>query len=351
MYIVIAILIFGVLIAVHELGHFLAARACNVRVNEFSIGMGPAILKKQGKETLFSWRVFPFGGFCALEGEDDDTGDPRAFITQPAWKRVIILAAGAIFNFILGFIIVAIIFSQSSGFGGNTVASLEEGFPYGGEQGLMAGDTVLAIDGERVYYSGDFGTFMSRSQDGVVSMLVRRGGEKVLLENYTLRPHKYIENGEPVTRYGINFNGIEPTFIEKLKYSAYSSYNFVRLIRISLGDLFRGAVGIRDLSGPVGIVTVINDVGRASESAAVGLSNVAYLGAFIAINLAVMNLLPIPALDGGRIVMIFITWVIEKFTRRKLDSKYERYIHATGLVLLMGLMLFVMVNDIIKIFM
>ena len=179
MYIVLAIIVFGILIATHELGHFTVAKLCGVKVNEFAIGMGPVILKKQGKETLYSLRLLPIGGFCAMEGEDEDTGDERAFAVQRKWKKLLILAAGAFMNFLFGFIIVVILFMGAKSFVGTTVTELADGFPYGGENGIMTGDEIVSVNGYRTYYSTDFSTFMSMDGDGVVDLVIKIDGEKI----------------------------------------------------------------------------------------------------------------------------------------------------------------------------
>ena len=349
MYIVIAIIIFGFLIATHELGHFLAAKACGVKVLEFAIGMGPAILKKQGKETLYSLRILPLGGFCAMEGEDEDTGDPRAFTRQRTWKRVIILVAGAAMNFITGFILILIVFSTAAGFNTPTITGFMDGCPYVGEQGFLEGDTIYKIDGERTYFSSNVSTFLSRADSDTVDIVLIRDGEKVYLDDFTLTPSVPVEeNGETVMKYGFYFGVKEQGLGAQLKYSWYCAIDFVRMVRLSLVDLFTGAVGVRELSGVVGIVAMINDVGQAAPSISDALLNIAYLAAFIAINLAVMNMLPIPALDGGRVLFLILTRIVELISRRKLNPKYEGYIHAAGLVLLLGLMVFVMFNDVVK---
>lgn len=347
MYIVIAILMFGILVAVHEFGHFIVAKACGVKVNEFAIGMGPTLLKKQGKETLYSLRLLPIGGFCAMEGEDEESADPRAFTSQAGWKKFLILLAGAAMNFFLGLLIVLVVFMNAQGFVGSTIVGFQDGFPLEGEDGLLAGDRIVSIDGHRVFYSDDFSTYMSRTGE-TVDMVVLRDGEHVVLQGLPLVQREYVINGETLVKYGINFNYIEGTFGEKLKYSLYTAYDFVRLVWLGLSDLVSGAVGLNDLSGPVGIVSTINDVGESAATTAAGLVNVAYLSGFIAVNLAVMNLLPIPALDGGRIFFLFVTWVVEKISRRRVNPKYEGYIHGAGLVLLLGLMAFVMINDILR---
>jgi regulator of sigma E protease len=351
MYIVIAIIVFGFLIMIHELGHFSAAKAFGVRVNEFSLGMGPVLLKKQGKETLYSLRALPLGGSCVMEGEDSDSEDSRSFTAQTRWKRFIILVAGAFMNFLAGVIVVLLLVSQANGFIGTTVTELVEGFPLEGASGLMEGDRLVSINGERLFYSKDFTTFMSLSNGRPVDLVVERNGEMITLNDFPLEVREYTEdNGEKVMRYGITFNAIEANGASKFNYACYTTYDFVRLIRVSLTQLVSGAVGIKELSGPVGIVSAINQVGQSDElTLGEKLSNIAFFSAFIAVNLAVMNLLPIPALDGGRIFFLIITFIIEKISRRRIDPKYEGYVHTAGFVLLMGLMLFVMVNDVVKI--
>jgi regulator of sigma E protease len=343
MYIVIAILAFGILIASHELGHFTAAKLCGVKVNEFAIGIGPALFKKQKGETLYSLRLLPIGGYCAMEGEDEESPDPRAFTSQPAWKRIIILVAGATVNFLVGLIIVMIIFARFNSFSGTTIMEFADGFPL--TDRLSVGDVVYKINGERIYYADDFSTFMSRAGD-TVDMVVVRDGQKVTLDDLPLQVREY----DGVMRYGLTFNRIKATFTTKLQYSWYTATNFVRLVRLSLTDLITGSVGVKDLSGVVGIFDTINEVGEQSETRSDAFLNIAYLCAFIAVNLAVMNMLPIPALDGGRVFLLIVTVIIEKITGKHINPKYEAYIHAIGMILLLALMAYVMFNDIVRIF-
>lgn len=348
MYIILAILAFGVLIATHELGHFMAAKACGVKVNEFAIGMGPAILKKQGTETKYSLRILPIGGFCAMEGEDEESDDPRAFSRQAAWKKLIILVAGAAMNFIMGFIIVVVVvFSLNSMFVGNTITELATGFPL--EDELHIGDTIYSINGHRIYYGEDFSTYMSRSNGEAVDVTVIRDGEKVKLNDLPLTLREYEIDGKTQLKYGITFNIIEAGFSEKLEYSWYTTIDFVRNVFMGLSDLLTGAVNVDEIGGVVYIVDTINDVGQAAEETSAALWNIAYLCAFIAVNLAVMNMLPVPALDGGRVFLLLVTLVIEKVLRKKINPKYEAYIHAVGLVLLIALMVFVLFNDVMRI--
>ena len=349
MYIIIAILAFGILIAVHEFGHFITAKSLGIKVNEFSIGMGPAIFKRQRGETLYSLRCLPIGGFCAMEGEDEDTGDERAFNIQPAWKKILVLVAGSFMNFLLGLIVVIILYSGATAFVSSQVAYTEDTFPYGGENGLMAGDKVYSIDGARVYYADDFSMYMDRA-GSAVDMTVIRDGKKVELKDYPLQRTNYgNEQGGEDYRYGISFMTVSGTLGEKLKYSFHTSYNFVRMVWMGLSDLISGRAGVKDMAGVVGIVSTINEVGEKSETASIALSNIAYICAFIAVNLAVMNLLPIPALDGGRIFFVIINSTVALLTRKKVNPKYEGYVHAAGLVLLLGLMVYIMFNDIVRI--
>ena len=345
LYIAVAIIAFGILIADHEFGHFIAAKLCGVKVNEFAIGMGPAIIKKQGKETLYALRLLPIGGYCAMEGEDEASEDSRAFTSQSWWKRLIILVAGAANNFILGLIIFAVIYSGAVGFYGTTVTSLVDGYKYE-ETGLHTGDEIYSIEGHRTYYYQDITTYLSRAGDEA-DIVVVRDGEKLPL---SIKKDHYTINGQDSYIFGITGrNVIEATFGEKIKFSCYSAVNVVRMVWMSLGDLFAGRVKVSDMSGVVGIVSTINEVGQESQTTAIAFENIAYLVAFIAVNLAVMNLLPIPALDGGRIFFLLINTIAEKIFKKKINPKYEGYIHAAGMVLLLGLMAFVLVNDVIKI--
>ena len=346
LYIALGVLIFGLLIGVHELGHFAAAKACGVKVTEFSVGMGPAILKMQKGETLYSLRCVPFGGFCAMEGEDGDSTDPRAFSQQKPWKRLIILAAGSCMNFLMGLLIVLILFSSADGFRSPVIDSFMEGCPYESADGFQKGDRFLRIDGKRVWQYYDIGELLANGEEEH-DIVVLREGKRVKLEDYPLVPIEY--EGVEGKMYGFYF-GIEAgTLGNRLRYSWNTTMEFVRLVWDALGQLFGGTVTVNDLSGPVGIVDMMAETGEQAESVSDALHNIFYLGAFIAVNLAVMNMLPIPALDGGRVFLLLVTALIEAVIRKKLNPKYEGYIHAAGMVLLLGLMAYVMFHDIFRI--
>ena len=338
MYIILAIIFFGILIAIHEFGHFSAAKLLGVKVNEFAIGMGPAIFKKQKGETLYSLRCLPIGGYCAMEGEDEDTGDPHSFTVQPGWKKLIILVAGSFMNFLLGFLIVLIIYSSAQGFYSPVISGFVDGCPYEGENALQAGDEIYSIDGHRIYFSSNVTAILSRGGE-THDIVVIRDGEKVELEDFVLTPVEYEGYSSPM--YGFSFAVEEATFWSTLKYSWYNTIDFVRTVWFALSDLVAGSIGVDELSGPVGIVSLINDVGQSAESTKMALSDVA-------VNIAVMNMLPLPALDGGRVFFLVLNGLVHLVTRRRIPARYEGYVHAAGMVLLLGLSAFVMYNDIAR---
>lgn len=350
MYVLFAILAFGVLILTHELGHFLVAKACNVKVLEFSMGMGPRLAHWQGKETDYSLRLLPIGGYCAMEGEDGDSDDPRAFRNQAAWKRMAILLAGAAMNFLLGFLLVLTIYSDSAGFYSATIKDFYPECPYEGD--IQTGDSIYSVNGERVYFLGNFSEYVGKTKrEGYVDLVLVRDGHRVELEDYHLVPVEYtMEDGTTELKYGFYFDTAPMTFGNWLRYSWYSCMDFVRMVRIGLVTLVSGEAKVSDMSGAVGMVDIISDVGEQSESASDAFANMSYLIAFIAVNLAVMNLLPIPALDGGRVFTLLLTVLYEKLFRTKADPRVEQYFHSAGMILLLGLMVVVMYNDIVRIF-
>ncbi len=350
-YIIVAVLFFGILVSIHEFGHFAVAKACNIRVEEFSVGMGPAILKKQKGETLYALRCIPFGGYCAMTGEDGESDDPRAFVNQKVWKRFLVLIAGSFMNFLLGFIIVFFLYSNAAGFPVTVIASFMEGCPYESEEAFQANDQFLKIDGHRIYSTNDVGDYLRENTPQDFVMI--RNGEKITLNDITMSKQEYTdEEGNTGSYFGFRLGYAleEPTFLNHIRYSWDQTMEFVRLVWKSLGMLVRGEATVKDMSGPVGIVDLMAETGENSATKADAFFNIAYLGAFIAVNLAVMNMLPIPALDGGRVFLLLVTAAIEKVTRKKLNPKYEGYIHAAGMVCLLGLMGFVMINDIVRIF-
>ena len=345
MYILLAILIFGLLIFVHELGHFIAAKVLGVKVNEFAICMGPPIVQKKFGETTYSLRSIPIGGFCAMEGEDEASDNPRAFTSARWWKRLIILVAGSFMNFLAGFIIIALVFSSAAGFGTARIESFHPGSALE-EGGLQVGDTLYSVDGQRIYLSSDVSMLLGRLQNDRADLVVLRDGQKVRYPGFLVEKREFEIDGKKQMLYGINLGYEEATFGRLLKNSWYSCVDFSRMVWMGLGDLITGRAGLKDVGGPVTIVSTMSETGKAASSTAEGILNVLYFGAFIAVNLAVMNMLPIPALDGGRVFALLVTVVLEKLLRRKSNPKYEGYIHAAGMVLLLAFMAFITFHDV-----
>lgn len=351
MSIIFAILLFSLLIFVHELGHFITAKLSGVQVNEFALFMGPAIFQKQIGETLYSLRCIPIGGYCAMEGEDEESDNPRAFQKAAWWKRLIILVAGAAMNFIAGVLIFAIVFAPAQQFIMPTVASIDEGCLIAGENGIQVGDTFLELDGEKIYVQSDFSLILSLNPGDVHDLVLDRNGEKIVLDDFKMEKALFPnEDGTKSERFGFSFSVERATFGGKIKYIWNSTLNVIRNVRLSLQMLITGKAGLQDMSGPVGIVQVMSETAEQSSDTFSAMMNMLYFGGFIAINLAVMNLLPIPALDGGRVVCLLITTAVESITRKKIDPKYEGYLHGAGMILLLGLMAIIMFKDIFVIF-
>lgn len=348
MTILFAILLFSILIFVHELGHFVAAKLSGVRVNEFALFMGPAIFKKQVGETLYSLRCIPIGGYCAMEGENEDTDDPRSFQKAAWWKRLIILVAGSFMNFVTGLLIFALVFIPVRQFVMPVIESAEAGCTVIREDGLHVGDEIIALDGEKIYVQSDFSTILYLNPGDTHDIVVKRNGEKIVFNDYKMEKHLF--PGEETERYGFSFSVADATFGNKIPYIWNSALNVVRNVRLSLQMMFTGQAGFSDMTGPVGIVQMMSDTAQASPTKLDAILNVLYIGGFLAINLAVMNLLPIPALDGGRVVGLLLTVAIEKITRKKLDAKYEGYVHGIGMILLLALMAVILFKDIFVIF-
>lgn len=352
MSIVFAILLFSFLIFIHELGHFVAAKLSGVQVNEFALFMGPAIFKKQVGETLYSLRCIPIGGYCAMEGENDDSDNPRSFQKAAWWKRLIILVAGAAMNFITGVIIIAIVLSCSEAYVTPQIAVVEEWSTLAADNGLRPGDTIVEFNGKDIDIYQDFTLATVLLDDGNYDMTVIRDGQKVELSDVPMVRQEVInpDDGSKQMLYGISFGSEKTTAASVVKRIWPSSMSYVDSVIVSLKMLLTGQAGVSDMSGPVGIVDMMSETAEAAESAGEALLGMLDFGALIAINLAVMNLLPFPALDGGRVVALLITCGIEAVTKKKLNPKYEGYIHAVGMILLLILMAVIMFKDILFIF-
>ena len=352
-YILAAILMFGVLIALHELGHFLAAKACGVQVNEFSIGMGPALLSRKRGETQYSLRVLPVGGYCAMEGEEGESDNPRALNRQGFWRQLIIFAAGPLANLLTGFLILMVLYSGAAGFLVPTVTGTAPEFTADGGETLQAGDVLWAVNGERIYVSSDVSLLMQITRRGSdLSLTVLRDGKRVELTGIPYQDCT-AQDGRTYQGYGLYYanEAVPATAASRVRTAWYNTVDFVRTVRLSLQMLARGDAGMDDLSGPVGIVSTITEVGKETEAAegfGAALENILYFAAMIAVNLAVMNLLPLPALDGGHVLFLLVNGVAVALFKKEIPSKYLNVINGIGFALLMALMLFVTFHDIVK---
>ena len=350
--ILLAVLMFSLLVFVHELGHFVAAKLSGVQVNEFAMFMGPAIVKWKWGQTQYSIRCIPIGGYCAMEGEDEDTDNPHSFQKAAWWKRLIILVAGSAMNLLVGFLIMLVFYMPMQNMGQPVIESFADFATVDGENGLQVGDRILEMDGEKIYVLSDVFLFFNLNSGDVHDFVLERDGQKVYLDNFAMEKHPVKDaNGNEEMQYGITFaTDYDLSFVDKLHFAWNDSINTVRSIRLSLQMLFTGKAGVSEVTGPVGIVAMMSDTAQNSKNALEAVWKLLYFSAFLAINLGVMNLLPIPALDGGRVFGLLVTSGIQAITRKKLNPKFEGYIHGVGMILLLVLMALIMFKDVIFIF-
>ena len=339
------------MIFIHELGHFAAAKLSGVQVNEFSLFMGPAIFKKQVGETLYAIRCIPIGGYCAMEGEDGGSDSPRSFEKAAWWKRLIILVAGAAMNFLAGVLIFAVLYLPGNQVVAPVIGEFTDCCIFNNEDGLQLGDEILELDGEKIYINTDVSLILSLNKTTHHDVTVLRDGRKLVFRDLEMGHTHLDENGEEYYHYGFGFGQVrEVGFLGKVDFVWKVVMDNIRSVRLSLKMLLNGQAGVKDLTGPVGIVSMMSEVAAESDSSLTALLNMLYFGGMIAVNLAIMNLLPIPALDGGRVVGLLVTTAIEKVTGKKPDPKYEGYLHSAFFVLLMGLMALIMFKDIFGVF-
>lgn len=337
--IILAILAFGMLVIVHEFGHFITAKRGGVQVNEFWIGMGPTLLKKEHNGTLYCLKLLPFGGACVMEGEDEESASEHAFGKASLPRRMLIVAAGALMNFLVGFLIVLAVIQPNGPNGGYIVSTIDSVNPVStaaAAGGLQAGDEILEVDGYNILMRSDFEIALARGADTTYEVVVRRDGEKITLPAVVLEPTIEGEGGRKMI--GLTFAEQPDSIGMHINMAVRTSVNYARMVWASLGMLVTGQVGVDQLSGPVGVAEVM------ATTASYSISAFLQLVAFISINLGVMNLLPLPALDGGRLVFL----ILEGIRRKPVPAKYEGYIHAAGLMLLLALMVYVTGQDIVR---
>lgn len=345
--ILVAILLFGIIVIIHEFGHFFFAKLFKIKVNEFSVGFGPALFKRQKGETLYAVRLIPFGGYCAMEGEDEQSDDAGAFHNKSVWKRMIVVVAGAFNNLVLGLLLVGIMLSIQGQFYTTTVYGFAENAK-SYETGLQPGDTILSVDGRRVYCASDLSYMLMASEDDTLRMNVKRGNEKVTLESVQFATQE-LEGKQYIA---VDF-GVVPkdmsirTPFTFIKSTVMESVSMGRIVWMSLIDLIGGRFGLNEMMGPVGVVSSVSESVSEAVSggeSGLGIDYLFYLMALITINLGIVNLLPLPALDGGRLVFL----LIEAIRRKPLPAKYEGLVHGIGFALLMVLILVITGNDILR---
>lgn len=333
---VVAILFFELIIIIHEGGHFVAARLMKIKVNEFSIGMGPKLFSFKKGDTKYSLRLILFGGYCAMEGEDKDSDDKNAFGNKKVIQRIFVVVAGALMNLVLGFIIVLIIVSSQNLVGTTQVAKFDTN-AVSVNSGLQVGDEIKSIDGMRIYATNDIITAFSRSDDDTVDMVVSHNGKT---ESLTVKFDTELIEGRQYISMDFFLVGNEKTFFGVLSQAGKEFLSYARMVFLSVHDIIVGRFGISDMSGPVGTITVVSSAVKTS------VYSMLRIMALLTINVGLFNLFPIPALDGWRLFVL----IGEGITRKKLPQKMEYLINAVGLVLLLGLMSVVTFSDITKLF-
>lgn len=342
---VISVLLFCLIITLHEFGHYIMAKFSRIKVNEFAIGMGPVLYKKQKGDTQYSIRALPIGGYCAMEGEDKESTDVNSFASKPAWKRILVVAMGAIFNILLGFILIVAINCGQKEFKSTTVGKIHPSVVSSETSSLKEGDKIISINGNKINIFNDFNFFYSLHKkidnEGDLKIKVLRNGEELELNKIpTIKK-------DSVELLAFSFVSINNNFLTLIGQSFGEVISTVRMVWSSLTYLVTGRVSFKEMSGPVGIAS--NMTKNAAEGLKRGgfllaLTGIVRMLALITINLGVVNLLPLPALDGGRLVFLFI----ELLFRKKVPAKYEGWIHAAGIVLLLLLMLIISIGDISK---
>lgn len=345
LYFIITLLILGLLVTVHEFGHYITARLCGVTINEFSIGMGPKLFQKKGKkyDTVYSIRAIPVGGFVSMAGEDGTSDDENAFCNKKWWQRFIILSAGAIMNILLGFLLMAIIVCASKNIASTTIADFNEG-AVSPQYGLQAGDTVIKVNGVRVHTGDELVYEITNSGYKPIDFTVKRQNEAGKTVTVKIKDVKFTtttEQGVEFGSYDFRVYAESKTVLNVLKHTFFRSVSAIKMVFDSLVGLVTGRFGMEAMSGPVGIT---ESVGTAVKF---GGTTLIYLTALITMNLGVFNLLPLPALDGGRLLFLYI----EAFRGgKKLDPELEGRVHFAGIMILFGLMILVTFKDIVKLF-
>lgn len=331
------------MIFIHEFGHFFTAKLSGICVNEFAIGMGPTLFHFQRGETKYSLRLLPIGGFCAMEGEEEESGSARAFNRKPIWKRMIVVAMGAIMNMLLGLVLMMILLGQEPAFNSTTISQFYPGSALQ-KAGLKAGDEFVSVDRYRVFGDKDLSFALATANPDSVDICVNRDGKPIEYDNVKFNSRSV--NGKKVVTLDFYVQPVGKNAGTLIGKSFQDTVSTVRMVWYSVVGLLTGKFGFNDLAGPIGTASAI------SEAASIGLkqnflaalNNILYIMMIITVNLGVVNLLPFPALDGGKLLFL----AVEGVRRKPMNPKYENWVNAVGFSLLMVLMVIVTYSDILR---
>ena len=340
---ILAVLLFSLIIFVHEFGHFITAKLSGVRVNEFAIGMGPKLFGFQKGETAYSIRLLPIGGYCAMEGEDEESEDEHAFGKAKVWKRIIIVAAGAFMNIVIGLVMMFFLQIQQPVFMTPQIAEFPEGSALQ-SAGLQVDDTFYSVDGYRIYTARDLSFALALADPNSVDIQVQRGGQVLSFDDVALKTVD--SNGQQVVQLDFYVYPEERTVFSILKNTFTETVSVVRMVWASLAGLVTGRFGLNEMAGPVGTAQAITQAASAGLETGFldAFNNILMMMTVITVNLGIVNLLPLPALDGGRLVFL----IIEGIRRKPVPAKYEGWVHAAGFVALMAFMVVITFNDIVR---
>ena len=344
MLIIIGVLLFELIVLIHEGGHFVAAKLSGVKVNEFALGMGPKLFSFTKGETKYSLRLLPIGGYCSMEGEDEESDNPRAFGNKPVWKRIIIVAAGAVMNIILGLLMTLTMVLQQPYYASTTVSVFDENAVT--SDYIQVGDKLEEIDGYPIWNSMDIAFALGTCKNYEPNIKVNRNGQSIDLGNVPL--YTYDNDGKTTIARDFYVEPVDKNFLSVCGETIGQTVSTVRMVYASLVGLVTGKFGFNEMSGPVGVASAITTVAsQGLESSFLdAFNNILYVMMILTINLGIFNLLPVPALDGGRLLFL----LIELVRRKPVPQKYEGVIHGIGFALLRVFMLAVTFNDIVRLF-
>ncbi len=337
-YIAVMALVFGVMIFIHEAGHFFTARACGITVKEFAIGMGPKLFSWTSKKhgTLHSLRLFPIGGYVSMEGEDEDSEDENAFCNKPVWQRMLVVIAGPFMNIVLGILLTLIVVLSQPRLGSTVIAQFNDNSISSDK--LAVGDQIVEVDGTRVFTGNEVMYEIMNQGYEPIDVVVKRDGEKVTVEDVTFGV--LTEQGVSFGQMDFKVEAESKSFLNVVKQTATRSVSTVKMVYDSLIGMVTGRFGMDAVSGPVGVAQTVGDAAKTD------FVSFLYIGAILTINLGVINFIPFPALDGGR----FLLLIVEAIRRKPIDKKIEGYINAAGLIVLFGFMIMITCKDIFNLF-